>query len=82
MSTAKQVRRAAARGFATRSDERRHRMQLRLQSATTAEGQLSAAFDWFRYSAQHAAADGSGEMRAMAETLATAARRIGDGDSP
>jgi hypothetical protein len=83
VSTAKQATRAAARGFPTRTAERRHRMRRRLQTAASAEEQLSAAFDWFRYSAQHMEPAGAraGEMRAMAEAMATAAARI-EGDSP
>jgi hypothetical protein len=80
MSTAKRVERAAQRGFATRTEERRHRMRQRFNTAADAGEQLHAAFDWFRSSAHHDP-DGEGLMRNMAQTLADAARAIERGDA-
>lgn len=77
MPATKRAARAAARGFGTRAEERRHRMRRRTETATTADAQLDAAFDWFRSSARHAGPGDRGRlMRDMARVLAAAAHGI------
>lgn len=80
-TTPKRERRKAARGFATRAEERRHRMHARLSAATTAGEQVAAAWDWWRMALAHDAdpADRSRLMRDMAQHLADAADAVSTG---
>lgn len=81
-TTPKRAQRLSARGFATKREERQHRMRARLQSAATAEQQLAAAYDWFRLTVAHDAPgpDRPRLMRDMAQHLASRARAIEGGD--
>jgi len=80
-TTPRREKRAAARGFATRSEERQHRVRQRVTTAATAEGQLAAAFDWFRMAARRNAElpERGRVMRDMAQVLAEAAAALEGG---
>ena len=77
MADAKRARRAATRGFATRTAERQHRMRQRLATAATTEQQLAASYDWFRSAASHVM-DPAERARVMRETAAMLARTAAD----
>jgi hypothetical protein len=77
MTTAKRAERALRRGFATRTDERQHRMRQRYVNAPDADAALHAAFDWYRSSVHHAhGIDANAVKRAMAAILAADAEAL------
>jgi len=81
-TTPRRAKRTASRGFATRTEERRHRMRQRYATAATAEDQAAAAWDWWRSSVQHASEGArAGLLLAMARTLAAEAEAIERSDA-